>query len=76
MRVAKGIYENGMVSLPDAPVLPGRREVAVLIPEEGETAALEALRYAGMLGDLTPEEEAAFDDALRRSVRIEDSGER
>ena len=70
MRVVKGIYENGLVSIMEAVALKDKQEVTVLIPDEGEATAPEALRFAGMLRDLNPEEATAFDEALRRGVRF------
>ena len=70
MRAVKGIYENGAVTLVEPAPLKDKQEVTVLIPDEGETAAAEALRFAGMLRDLSPEETAAFDEALRRGLRF------
>ena len=70
MRVVKGIYENGIVSVMETVSLKDKQEVIVLIPHKGEATATEALRFAGMLRDLNPEETIAFDEALRRGVRF------
>lgn len=70
MRAVKGVYENGVVTLSDGARLKDKQEVTVLVPEEGEATAAEALRFAGMLRDLSPEEAAAFDETLRRGMRF------
>jgi len=71
MRAVKGIYQNGVVTLAQPAPLKDKQEVTVLVPDEGEATELEALRFAGMLRDLSPEEIAAFDEALERGVRFE-----
>jgi hypothetical protein len=71
MRTVKGIYQNGVVTLAQPAPLKDKQEVTVLVPDEGEATELEALRFAGMLRDLSPEEIAAFDEALERGVRFE-----
>ena len=71
MRVERGIYENGVVSLPDAPALATKQEVAVLIPGAGEADALRTLRFAGMLADLSRQERGAFDKSIARGVSME-----
>jgi len=71
MRAVKGIYQNGVVTLAQPTPLKDKQEVTVLVPDEGEATELEALRFAGMLRDLSPEEIAAFDEALERGVRFE-----
>ena len=70
MRVVKGVYENGVVALLEPVPLEDKQEVTVLIPNAGEATAVEALRFAGMLSDLSPEENAAFDEALKRGVQF------
>jgi predicted DNA-binding antitoxin AbrB/MazE fold protein len=70
MRVVKGVYENGVVALLEPVPAEGKQEVTVLIPNAGETTAVEALGFAGMLSDLSPEETAAFDEALKRGVQF------
>jgi len=69
--VVKGIYENGVVTPVDSPPLKGRQEVTVLVPKEDGTRDSDALCYAGMLRDLTPEERADFDEALARGIRFD-----
>lgn len=67
MRAVKGVYENGVVTLVESAPLKDKQEVTVLIPdEEGEP---EVLQFSGMLRDLTPQEMAAFDEALKRSAK-------
>jgi predicted DNA-binding antitoxin AbrB/MazE fold protein len=70
MKVVKAVYENGTVALEEPLSLPGKREVTVLIPEDGESSPVEALRFAGMLRDLSKAEETAFNRDLRRKVRF------
>ena len=70
MRVVKGVYENGVVALQERLDSDSKQDVVVLVPGEGETVALEALQFAGMLSDLSPEEEAAFDEALARPIHF------
>jgi len=71
MRTIKGTYENGVVTLKEPAPLKDKQEVTILIPEEGEGTILQALRYAGMLSDLSAEEKAAFDEALKRDINFE-----
>ena len=70
MRVVKGVYENGVITLTELAPLKEKQEVMVLIPEDGETEVPEALRFAGMLLDLSPDELVAFEEAIRRKVRF------
>ena len=70
MRAVKGIYENGVISLLETVPLKDQQEVTVLVPDDGDVTTPEALRFAGMLRDLSPEETAAFDEALQRGVRF------
>ena len=77
MRVVKGIYENGVVSLMEKVSLKDKQEITVLIPDTPETGnpemsatVREVLRFAGMLSDLSPEEIASFDEALKQGVRF------
>lgn len=70
MRAVKGIYENGVISLLEKVPLQAKQEVLVLVPEQGDTAAVKVLKFAGMLSDLSAEEAAAFDAAVRREVRF------
>lgn len=69
MRAVQGVYADGVVLLPDEVAIPDRAVVTVLVPEEGGQDLAPALRFAGMLGDLNPEEEAAFDEAMKPPVR-------
>jgi len=68
MRAVRGTISNGVVSLREPVDVPGERDVMVLIPEREQEEIPDALQYAGMLSDLTPEEKAAFHEALRRPV--------
>lgn len=70
MRAVQGVYADGVVSLSGEVEIPDRAVVTVLVPEEGDQEVAPALSFAGMLGDLTPEEEAAFDDAMKRPIRF------
>jgi hypothetical protein len=67
MRTVTGVYEGGVVTLTEPAPLKEKQKVTVLIPEERE-ATPEALRFAGMLRDLSPEEMVAFDQALKRGL--------
>jgi hypothetical protein len=70
MRAAKGIYRDGVVTLASPGELKESQEVTVLIPDEGDDAAIfDVMRFAGLLGDLSDEEKAAFEEALERPVR-------
>ena len=69
MLVVKGVYEDGRVTLPEEPGVSGRRDVTVLIPEEGDEAAADVMSFAGMLNDLPLEQLRAFDEALRAPIR-------
>ncbi len=64
MRTVRGIYQDGTIRLLEPVNLQDQQEVTILIPE-GDEPDHPALRYAGMLSDLTPEEAQAFDEALR-----------
>lgn len=68
MRAVKGIYEDGVVALLEQVDVKDKQEVTVFIPEQGESDAPEALRFAGILRSLSAQETAAFDEALRRGV--------
>ncbi len=63
MRTVRGIYQDGTIRLLEPVNLKDQQEVVVFLTEAGETDH-PALRYAGMLSDLTPEEQQAFDEAL------------
>lgn len=68
MQVVKGIYKGGTIRLLEPVDLPEQQEVTVVIvPAEG-AAEHPALRYAGMLSDLTPQEQQAFDEALKQRL--------
>jgi predicted DNA-binding antitoxin AbrB/MazE fold protein len=71
MRAVTGIYENGVVSLTDWVPLKAGAQVTVFVPEDEEEPMPEALRFAGMLSDLTPEESETFDAAVTRPVRFD-----
>ena len=68
MRAVEGIYDNGVVTLTDTVSLARKQEVTVLVPEEEKLDEPPALKYIGMLKDLTPEQERAFDEALARGI--------
>lgn len=64
-RTVRGVYVNGSIQLLEPVDLPEHQEVTVVITAS-DSAEHPALRYAGMLSDLTPEEQQAFDEALRQ----------
>ena len=69
MRAIKGIYEQGTIRLLEPLDLPEQQEVTLLLAEPNFTD-YPALRYAGMLSDLTPEEQQAFEEALRQRLAL------
>lgn len=69
MTMAKSIHE-GVPSRIDAH-LETRSEAPDLLPEEQGATPVDVLSFAGMLADLTPEEEAAFDRAIRSSLQFD-----
>jgi len=71
MQAIKGIYEHGIIKLREKPCLRENQEVTILILGEEEAKASTILQFAGMLADLTPEEEAAFDESLERTVHFQ-----
>jgi predicted DNA-binding antitoxin AbrB/MazE fold protein len=69
MRVVKGIYEQGTIRLLEPLDLPDQQEVTLLLAEP-DLKDHPALRYAGMLSDLTPEEQQALEASLQQRVRL------
>jgi len=70
MRAVKGIYDGGVIRLTE-PVSPDVcPEVTVLLTEPDEKIN-PVLEFAGLLSDLTPEEQAAFEESLRHPVKIQ-----
>jgi predicted DNA-binding antitoxin AbrB/MazE fold protein len=69
MRVIKGIYEQGTIRLLEPLDLPDQQEVTLLLAEP-DLKDHPALRYAGMLSDLTPEEQQALEASLQQRVRL------
>jgi len=61
MRTVRGVYKEGAIHLLEPIDLPEHQEVTVIIPDP-------ALRYAGMLSDLTPEQLQAFDEILKERL--------
>lgn len=68
MRIVKGIYEQGTIRLLEPLALSDQQEVTLLLVEP-DLKAHPALRYAGMLSDLTPEEQQVFEESLRQRIR-------
>ena len=73
----RGIYENGMVRLLEPVEVEGRFHLIVTFVkpiegdgreaiEEQEVQELPAMRFFGMWADLTPEEEAALEEGMKR----------
>ncbi|NCO39432.1 MAG: hypothetical protein COZ06_01655 [Armatimonadetes bacterium CG_4_10_14_3_um_filter_66_18] len=75
MRAVKAVYEDGNVSLREPVSLKGRHEVTVLIPEPREDGIAATMACAGMLNDLTPEQQRKFDEALSRKVWFSGRGD-
>jgi predicted DNA-binding antitoxin AbrB/MazE fold protein len=69
MRVVRGVYEQGTIRLLEPLDLPDQQEVTLLLAEP-DLKDHPALRYAGMLSDLTPEEQQAFEEALHQRIRL------
>jgi len=69
MRVVKGIYEQGIIRLLEPLDLPDQQQVTLLLVEP-DWKDHPALRYAGMLRNLTPEEQQAFEEALQQRIRL------
>jgi predicted DNA-binding antitoxin AbrB/MazE fold protein len=67
MKAVKGVYEKGIVRLLEPVSLPDQQEVTVLVPSLEESTH-PALRFAGMLQDLTPEEQARFEESLNQRL--------
>jgi len=68
MRIIKGIYEQGTIRLLEPLALADQQEVTLLLVEP-DLKDHPALRYAGMLRDLTPEEQQAFEASLHQRIR-------
>jgi predicted DNA-binding antitoxin AbrB/MazE fold protein len=69
MRVIRGIYEQGTIRLLEPLNLPDQQEVTLLLLEPNWKDH-PALHYAGMLCDLTPEEQQALEVSLQQRVRL------
>jgi predicted DNA-binding antitoxin AbrB/MazE fold protein len=69
MRVVRGVYEQGTIRLLEPLALPEQQEVTLLLVEP-DWKDHPALRYAGMLRDLTPEEQQVFEEALHQRLRL------
>jgi len=69
MQIVKGIYEQGAIRLLEPLNLPDQQEVTLLVLEP-KCKDHPALHYAGMLRDLTPEEQQAFEEALQQRIRL------
>lgn len=67
MQVVKGVYECGIIRLLEPVDLAEHEEVMVVITPAGKTGH-PAMRYAGMLADLTPEEQCAFEESLKQRL--------
>lgn len=67
MKAVKGVYVKGIVRLLEPVSLPDQQEVTVLVPSLEESPH-PALRFAGMLQDLTPEEQAMFEESLNQRL--------
>lgn len=71
MQAVKGVYSRGMIKLKEKLQLEENQEVTILVLDEEADGKDSVLRYAGMLADLSPEEEAVFDDTLKSPVRFQ-----
>ncbi|GBC95694.1 hypothetical protein HRbin16_01486 [bacterium HR16] len=70
MKAVKGVHEKGIVRLLEPVSLPDQQEVTVPVPSLEESTH-PALRFAGMLQDLTPEEQATFEEALSQRLQFD-----